>query len=67
MLCPASVPGRSETRRGNSVQVHKSLIVLALAAVLVWGTAATDEALKVGIVDIDQAISSTTEGKSARE
>jgi outer membrane protein len=40
---------------------------LALAAMLVWGTAATDEPIKIGVVDIDQAISSTTEGKAARE
>jgi outer membrane protein len=49
------------------VQLHKSLLLLGLAAILVWGTAAQDEAVKVGIVDIDQAISSTEEGKSARE
>ena len=33
----------------------------------VWGTAAQDEPIKIGIVDIDQAISSTDEGKAARE
>jgi outer membrane protein len=41
--------------------------LLALAALLVWGTAAEDEAIRIGIVDIDQAISSTEEGKAARE
>lgn len=49
------------------MHVHKALVLLALAAVLVVGTAATDEPVKVGIVDIDQAISSTEEGKAARE
>jgi outer membrane protein len=49
------------------VHVHKALLLLALAALLVWGTAAEDEAIKIGIVDIDQAISSTEEGKAARE
>jgi outer membrane protein len=40
----------------------------ALAALLVWGTAASDDqAIKIGIVDIEQAISSTEEGKAARE
>jgi outer membrane protein len=49
------------------LQVHKALVLLGLAAILVWGTAASDEAVKIGVVDIDQAISSTTEGKAARE
>jgi outer membrane protein len=49
------------------VQVHKALVLLGLAAILVWGTAASDEGIKIGVVDIDQAISTTTEGKAARE
>jgi len=49
------------------VQVPKALVLLALAAILVWGTAAQDEPVRVGIVDIDMAISSTEEGKAARE
>jgi outer membrane protein len=42
-------------------------MLLALGAILVWGTAAQDDPIKIGIVDIDQAISSTEEGKAARE
>lgn len=49
------------------MQVHKALLLLALAALLVWGTAADDAPVKIGVVDIDQAISSTEEGKAARE
>ena len=49
------------------MHVHKALLLLALAALLVWGTAAEDQAVKIGVVDIDQAISSTEEGKAARE
>jgi outer membrane protein len=49
------------------MQVHKTMLLLALAALLAWGTAANDEAIKIGVVDIDQAISSTEEGKAARE
>jgi outer membrane protein len=49
------------------VRVHKAFVLLGLAAILVWGTAAQDSAVKIGVVDIDQAISSTTEGKAARE
>jgi outer membrane protein len=44
-----------------------TLVLLGAAALLVWGTAAQDEPFKVGVVDIDQAISSTEEGKAARE
>jgi outer membrane protein len=49
------------------VQVHKALVLLGLAAILVWGTAAQDESMKIGVVDIELAITSTTEGKAARE
>ena len=49
------------------MQIHKALVLLGLAAILVWGTGAQDEGIKIGVVDIDQAISSTTEGKAARE
>jgi outer membrane protein len=49
------------------MQIHRAFVLLALFALLVWGTAAQDEPIKIGIVDIDQAISSTDEGKAARE
>jgi outer membrane protein len=49
------------------MQVHKAVVLLALAALAVWGTAASEEPIKIGVVDIDQAISSTEEGKAARE
>jgi outer membrane protein len=49
------------------VHIHKALVVLALASLLVLGTAADDEPVRIGVVDIDQAISSTDEGKAARE
>lgn len=49
------------------MHVHKALVLLSLAALLVWGTAADDQPVKLGVVDIDQAISSTDEGKAARE
>ncbi len=47
--------------------VHKAFLLISLAALVVFGTAAQDEALKIGVVDVDQAISSTEEGKAARE
>jgi outer membrane protein len=43
------------------------LSTFGLAALLLWGTAAQDEAMKIGVVDVDQAIMSTEEGKAARE
>jgi len=49
------------------MQIHRAFVLLALGALLAWGTAAQDEPIKIGIVDIDQAISSTDEGKAARE
>jgi outer membrane protein len=38
-----------------------------LAALLVLGTAASDEPVKIGVVDLDQAIISTQDGKKAKE
>ena len=49
------------------MRIHKAIVLLALGALLAWGTAAQDEGIKIGIVDIEQAISSTDEGKAARE
>ena len=50
------------------MRVHKAIVLLALAAIVTWGTAAKDDQpIKIGVVDIDQAISSTDEGKAARE
>jgi outer membrane protein len=49
------------------MQVHKAFVLLGLGALLVWGTAADKGALKIGVVDIDQAFNSTDEGKAARE
>ncbi len=49
------------------MKLNKAVLILGLASVLLWGTAAQDEPIKIGIVDIDQAISSTEEGKAARE
>ena len=41
------------------MKVNRAIVLLGLAAILVWGTAAQDEPLKIGIVDIDLAINST--------
>ena len=47
--------------------VRKTGILLALAGVLAFGTAANEEPLKIAVVDLDQALNSTDEGKAARE
>jgi outer membrane protein len=49
------------------MKVSKSIVLLGALLILALGTAASDEGLKVGVVDIDQAISSTDKGKAARE
>lgn len=49
------------------MQVHKALVLLGLAAVLSFGTAASDEPVKIGVVDLDQAVSQTADGKRAME
>jgi len=40
---------------------------LLAAVVLLLGTGAQDEGVKVGVVDIEQALNATDEGKAARE
>ena len=49
------------------MNVHATIVALAALALLVVGTAAQDEPIKIGIVDLQQAVSSTEEGKVARE
>jgi outer membrane protein len=49
------------------MMVRKTIFLLALGAVLAVGTAADNEPVKIAVVDLDQALNSTEEGKSARE
>ena len=49
------------------MKVQTAIIVFGVLALLVVGTAAQDEPIKIGVVDLDQAISSTEDGKAARE
>ena len=49
------------------MKIPNALVLLGLAAMLVWGTGASDEAIKIGVVDVDQAFNSSDEGKAARE
>lgn len=41
--------------------------ILIMVLVLGWGITATAEENKIGVVDLDQAIGATAEGKAARE
>lgn len=49
------------------MKIHKAIVALAALVLLIVGTAAQDEPIKIGVVDLEQAISSTEEGKAARE
>ena len=49
------------------MRISTALLFLGLAAVVAVGTAADDEPLKFAVVDLDQALNSTEEGKAARE
>ncbi|MFB0976989.1 MAG: hypothetical protein QMC73_04930, partial [Myxococcota bacterium] len=55
------------TTRTKKDTSRKLLVAIAAALLLVWGLGASKETTKIGIVDLDQAVSSTTEGKAARE
>jgi outer membrane protein len=46
---------------------RKFILAGALALLVAWTTAAQDEGIKIGIVDLSQAINATEEGKAARE
>lgn len=48
------------------MRVNQALAVLAIAILLATGLGA-DSGLKIGVVDLDQAVSSTDEGKQARD
>lgn len=46
----------------------KAALLVGLASLLVWSTGADDgPAVKIGVVDVDQALNATEEGKLARE
>jgi outer membrane protein len=52
--------------RAKSI-AYRSLAIVGAAAALGWGLGAGDEPIKIGVVDMEQAISSTEEGRAARE
>ncbi len=46
---------------------NRVLVVVATVALLGWGLGAKEERITIGVVDLDQAITSTNEGRKARE
>lgn len=50
----------------RDLTIRRLTIFVATVLLLGWGLGASEETTKIGIVDLDQAVSSTTEGKAAR-
>jgi len=47
------------------MRVNRILVLLAAALLFGWSLGASDNGLKIGVVDLDQAVTSTDEGKAA--
>lgn len=56
---------RERKMRGNLSR--KVLFIIMAGLLLGFGLGASKDTVKIGIVDLDQAVSSTTEGKAARD
>jgi len=48
------------------VKINKAIVVVLACLFLGWGLGADDKGMSIGIVDLDQAVLSTDEGKHAR-
>lgn len=49
------------------MQINKALVAIIAILAVGWGLGASDKTMRIGIVDLDQAVLSTDEGKAARE
>jgi outer membrane protein len=49
------------------MRMDKTILLIAVALVLGWGVAATDDAAKIGFVDFEKVLASVDSGKAARE
>ncbi len=49
------------------MKINKAIVVVLACLVLGWGLGADDKGMSIGIVDLDQAVLSTEEGKAARD
>lgn len=49
------------------MRVNKAIVIVIAFLVLGWGLGADKDGMKIGIVDLDQAVGATDEGKAARD
>jgi len=50
------------------MRAGRAILLVAMAALLLWSLGAKNDAnIKIGVVDLDQAVTATTEGREARE
>ncbi len=49
------------------MRIDKTLLLVAAGLLLGWGIGATDDAAKVGFVDVEQVLATVDSGKAARE
>lgn len=49
------------------MKMDKAILLAAVALILGWGVAATDDPVKLGFVDVEQVLAVTEGGKAARE
>lgn len=49
------------------MRFDRAIVILAAAVLIGWGMGATDDQVKIGVIDLEQATSSTEMGKEVRE
>ena len=49
------------------MRFDRVIVILAVAVLIGWGMGATDDRVKIGVIDLEQATSSTEMGKEVRE
>ena len=49
------------------MRIEKFILLIGVGLVLGWGIGATQDAAKIGIVDVEQVLASVDKGKAARE
>ena len=49
------------------MRFDRAIIIVAVAVLIGWGMGATDHAIKIGVIDLEQAWSATEEGQAVRD
>ena len=49
------------------MRFDRAIIIVAVAVLIGWGMGATDDGVKIGVIDLEQAWSATEEGQSVRD